>query len=67
MKSRRYLLIVLSAFMALQLPAQDMTHFKRVVKELSSARYQGRGYARDGANKAGSTLRRSSGKRARMK
>ena len=33
-----------------------MTHYKKVVKELSSAKYQGRGYARDGANKAGKYL-----------
>ena len=36
--------------------AQDLAHYKRVVKELSSARYQGRGYARGGANKAGKFL-----------
>ena len=42
----------------LQLPAQDLAHFKKIVKELSSARYQGRGYARDGANKAGNYLAR---------
>ena len=41
---------------ALELNAQDLPHFKRVVKELSSARYQGRGYARGGANKAGKYL-----------
>ena len=40
------------------LPAQDLAHYKRVVKELSSARYQGRGYARDGANKAGRYLQK---------
>jgi len=33
-----------------------LTHYKKVVKELSSAKYQGRGYARDGANKAGKYL-----------
>ena len=33
-----------------------MAHYKKVVKELSSAKYQGRGYARDGANKAGKYL-----------
>ena len=26
--------------------AQDMAHYKRVIKELSSAKYQGRGYAK---------------------
>ena len=41
---------------ALQLGAQDLAHYKKVVKELSSAKYQGRGYARDGANKAGKYL-----------
>ncbi len=40
----------------MQLQAQDLTLYKRIVKELSSARYQGRGYARDGANKAGKYL-----------
>ena len=38
--------------------AQDMAHYKRVIKELSSAKYQGRGYAKDGANKAGRFLQR---------
>ena len=43
------------AFVAisLQLSAQDLEHYKRCIKELSSAKYQGRGYAEDGANKAG--------------
>ena len=27
------------------LHAQDLTHYKKIVKELSSAKYQGRGYA----------------------
>ena len=38
--------------------AQDMTHYKQVVKELSSAKYQGRGYAKGGANKAGRFLQK---------
>ena len=50
------LLIVLLALMSLQVYAQDMAHYKRIVKELSSARYQGRGYARGGANRAGRFL-----------
>ena len=49
-------LIILIALLAVQLNAQDLTHYKKVVKELSSAKYQGRGYARDGANKAGKYL-----------
>jgi hypothetical protein len=50
------LFIILLSLAALQLNAQDLQHFKRVVKELSSAKYQGRGYARGGANKAGKYL-----------
>ena len=50
---KRILLPVLLCLAVLQLPAQDLPHFKRIVRELSSAKYQGRGYARDGANKAG--------------
>ena len=50
------LLILLLALTAIQLHAQDLAHYKRVVKELSSAKYQGRGYARGGANKAGKYL-----------
>ena len=38
--------------------AQNLPYFKRIVKELSSAKYQGRGYARGGANKAGKYLAR---------
>ena len=51
----RKLLIVLLAF-GLQASAQDLTHYKKIVKELSSAKYQGRGYAKGGANKAGKFL-----------
>ena len=50
------LLIFVLAFAAMQLTAQDMAHYKKIVKELSSSKYQGRGYARDGANKAGKYL-----------
>ena len=49
-------LILLMALCCVQMSAQDLGHYKRVVKELSSARYQGRGYARGGANKAGKFL-----------
>lgn len=38
--------------------AQDLGHYKKIVKELSSAKYQGRGYAEDGANKAGKWIAR---------
>ena len=49
------MLMVLAATMV---GAQDLTQYKRVIKELSSAKYQGRGYAKDGANKAGKYLQR---------
>ena len=49
-------MIILLALAAVQLGAQDLVHYKKVVKELSSAKYQGRGYAKDGANKAGKYL-----------
>ena len=51
-------LIILLALAAMQVQAQDMTHYKRIVKELSSTKYQGRGYARGGANKAGKYLKK---------
>ena len=47
---------LLLMLVAVQLGAQDLPHFRRIVRELSSAKYQGRGYARDGANKAGKYL-----------
>ena len=50
------ILVICLMLAAVQLGAQDLPHFKRVVKELSSAKYQGRGYARGGANKAGKYL-----------
>ena len=49
------LLFVLLA-VCFQAGAQDLTHYKRIVKEISSAKYQGRGYAKGGANKAGKFL-----------
>ena len=55
----RYLIMGVLALVSLQLPAQDLPQFKRIVRELSSAKYQGRGYARGGANKAGKYLERA--------
>ena len=55
MKDMRKLLIFLLA-VSLQAGAQDMAHYKKIVKELASAKYQGRGYAKGGANKAGKFL-----------
>lgn len=56
---KRFLLlaaIVLSVAVWQSAEAQDIKHYKKIVKELSSAKYQGRGYAYDGANKAGEWL-----------
>ena len=36
--------------------AQDLKHYKKIVKELSSSKYQGRGYAKGCVNKAGEYL-----------
>ena len=52
------LLIILLALVAVQAGAQDMARYQHIVKKLSSAKYQGRGYARDGANKAGKYLKK---------
>ena len=46
------LFVIIIALVALQVEAQDLAHYKKIVKKLSSAKYQGRGYAYDGANKA---------------
>ena len=50
------ILVLLLAFVAITLNAQDLKHYKKIVKELSSAKYQGRGYAKGGANMAGKYL-----------
>ena len=47
---------IVETFHETSLQAQDLAHYKQVVKELSSAKYQGRGYAYGGANKAGKYL-----------
>lgn len=49
------ILLVLASMMA---TGQDTAHYKRLIKALSSAKYQGRGYAKDGANKAGKFLQK---------
>ena len=58
---KRILILFLAVFAILFLTetsvnAQDLKHYKKIVKELSSKKYQGRGYAKDGANKAGKYL-----------
>ena len=59
---KRTVFYLLSALLlgspVMQLQAQDMAHYKRIVKALSSAKYQGRGYAKNGANKAGKYLQK---------
>ena len=58
------LILFVLAFIAVQtfhetsLQAQDLEHYKQIVKELSSSRYQGRGYAKGGANKAGAYMKK---------
>ncbi len=50
---KKLVLLTILAALAVGMNAQDLSHYKRIIKELSSAKYQGRGYAEDGANKAG--------------
>lgn len=50
--------ILFLAMYAVAVHSQDLATYKRIVKQLSSASYQGRGYARGGANKAGVYLER---------
>ena len=50
---KKFVLLTILAALAVGMNAQDLSHYKRIIKELSSAKYQGRGYAEDGANKAG--------------
>ena len=52
------LLAIILAFAIMPSSAQDLARYKDVVKTLSSKKYQGRGYARGGANKAGRYLYR---------
>ena len=47
------LLAAAVSFSIIPLDAQNTQSFKKIVKDLSSSRYQGRGYARDGVLKAG--------------
>ena len=47
------LLLLFFVCVAVQVSAQDLGHYKEIIKELSAAKYHGRGYAMKGANKAG--------------
>lgn len=54
---RLFISILLASICTLcSVKAQDTGHFSEIVKELSSAKYQGRGYARDGVIKAGAYI-----------
>ena len=55
-KRTLFVLLFTVFFTAVQVNAQDLKQYKKIVKELSSSKYQGRGYAKDGANKAGNYL-----------
>ena len=54
----RRLFMILLVFSTMLASAQDLALCRRIVKQLSSAKYQGRGYAKDGANKAGKYLQK---------
>ena len=55
-------IFAIETFQETSLHAQDLKHYKKIVKELSSKKYQGRGYAKHGANKAGNYLVKEFGK-----
>ncbi len=53
---KKIVIMIVLVLVGMQVNAQNLAHFKRVIKELSSSKYQGRGYANHGANKAGKFL-----------
>lgn len=53
---KKIVIMIVLVLVGMQVNAQDLAHFKRVIKELSSSKYQGRGYAKHGTNKAGKFL-----------
>ena len=55
---KRLFLFLLFVAVSIALPAQNLPYYKKVVKELSSAKYQGRGYAKNGVRKAGNYIDR---------
>ncbi|MBP5506701.1 MAG: DUF4910 domain-containing protein [Prevotella sp.] len=54
----RTLIMIFLSLTSMMAVGQDTAHFKRLVKTLSSAKFQGRGYAKDGAKKAGKFLQK---------
>ena len=55
---KKIVFLVVLVLAGMQVGAQNLAHYKSIIKELSSANYQGRGYAKDGANKAGKFLQK---------
>ena len=55
---RLSLILLLLALIPGAVQAQDLPRYKKLVRQLSSAKYQGRGYARDGVRKAGRYIAR---------
>ena len=55
---KKIIFLIVLVLAGMQVGAQDLAHYKSIIKELSSAKYQGRGYAKDGANKAGKFLQK---------
>ena len=55
---KKIVLLVVLVLAGMQVGAQNLAHYKSIIKELSSSKYQGRGYAKDGANKAGKFLQK---------
>ena len=55
---KKIVFLVVLVLAGIQVGAQNLAHYKSIIKELSSANYQGRGYAKDGANKAGKFLQK---------
>ena len=53
---KKIVIMIVLVLVGMQVNAQNLAHYKRVIKELSSSKYQGRGYAKHGANKAGKFL-----------
>lgn len=53
---KKLLSIIVLTLCVLLAQAQDVPYFTRIVKELSSAKYQGRAYAQNGVVKAGNYL-----------
>lgn len=57
-RMKRIVLLAAVLLLCAEAYAQDLKSYTRIVKELSSSKYQGRAYARDGVAKAGNYLAR---------